>query len=68
MPPLEPGVGGGGGKDEEEEEQNIPPWQWTGISTTLEVAHMGQIPQDGDFGQNMAFFLKKVEPFCDQTW
>ena len=29
--------------------------------------YMGQIPQDGDFGQNVALFLKKVEPLCDQT-
>ena len=28
---------------------------------------MGQIPQDGNFGQNVAFFLK-VEYSCDQTW
>ena len=28
---------------------------------------MGQIPQDRDFGQNVAFFFLKVEPSCDQT-
>ena len=27
--------------------------------------YMGHIPQDGDFGQNVAFFWKKVEPSCD---
>ena len=32
-----------------------------------EIQHMGLIPQDGDFCQNVAFFLKKVEPLCDQT-
>ena len=26
---------------------------------------MGQIPQDRDFGQNVAFFFLKVEPSCD---
>ena len=29
------------------------------------LAHMGQIPHDGDFGQNVVFFLKKVELLCD---
>ena len=28
---------------------------------------MGQIPQDGENGQNVAFFKKKIELCCDQT-
>ena len=31
------------------------------------VTHMGQIPQDGNFGENVAYFFLKVEPSCVLT-
>ena len=38
------------------------------IRTKPNHAHMGQIPQDGNLGQNVSLFLeKKVEPLWDQT-
>ena len=33
----------------------------------LVVTHMGQIPQDGENGQNVAFFLFFLKLYCDQT-
>ena len=32
-----------------------------------DILYMGQVPQDGNFGQNVALFKKKVEPSCDQN-
>ena len=37
-----------------------------GVSLILDYDYMGQIPQDGNVGQNVVLFKKKkVEPSCD---
>ena len=40
---------------------------WDAVCLKESDAHLGQFLQDGKNEQNVAFFLKKLKLYCDQT-